>query len=308
MVELDATDRALIDSLVADGRASYASLARRIGMSQAAVKTRVMRLLDHGVIHIMGRIDPRALGYGEFAYCLIGVDGPVAPVSERLARMHETAFVLILAGGHGLFVEFRARDDEQLDAAIERARSDPDVRGIDAASLVAFVKQDWSQTGLDPAADGHRLGARRRQVDDTDITLLRRLAANGRATFADMAEAAGMSHAATRERVLGLLDAGVVTVQTIVSPGVLGVKGYAGVLIEAQGPAGPVATAVAAIPDITLVARVLGRFDVIAEASYRDEAHLAELLDAVRAVAGVRNLESFVYLVEVKESMTAGLT
>ena len=307
MVELDDIDRALIDSLVIDGRASYASLARRIGMSQAAVKARVNRLLNSGVIHILGRIDPRALGYGEFAYCLVDVQGAVASAAERLAEMEEAAFVLILAGARGLFVEFRARDARHLDDAIERARSDPQVRGIDASSLVAYIKQDWSQSGRDPALADHRLGARRRSVDATDIKLLERLAANGRATFADMADAAGMSHAATRDRVLGLMAAGVVTVQTIVSPGVLGVKGYAGLMIEVEGSAEPVAEAIAAIADITLVARVLGRFDVIAEASYRDESHLAELLDSVRSIEGVRQVEAFVYLVEVKESMTAGL-
>jgi len=308
MVELDDIDRALIDSLVADGRASYASLARRIGMSQAAVKARVIRLLDSGAIHIVGRIDPRALGYGEFAYCLVDVQGPVTSVAERLAKMGEAAFVLVVAGARGLFVEFRARDAQQLDAAIERARSDPQIRGIDASSLVAFVKQDWSQSGRNPVGSDHRLGARRRSVDATDIRLLERLAANGRATFAEMSEAAGMSHAATRDRVLGLMSTGVVTVQTIVSPGVLGVKGYAGLMIEVDGPAEPVANQVAAIADITLVARVLGRFDVIAEASYRDEAHLAELLDNVHAIEGVGQVEAFVYLVVVKESMTAGLT
>ncbi len=308
MVDLDDIDRALIDSLVADGRAGYASLARRIGMSQAAVKARVIRLLDSGVIHILGRVDPRALGYGEFAYCLVDVQGPVTSATERLAKMDEAAFVLIVGGARGLFVEFRARDAPHLDAAIERARSDPQVRGIDASSLVAFVKQDWSQSGRDPAGTDHRLGPRRRTVDATDIKLLECLAINGRATFAEMADAAAMSHAATRDRVLGLMAAGVVTVQTIVSPGVLGVKGYAGLMIEVDGPAEPVADQVAAIADITLVARVLGRFDVIAEASYRDESHLAELLDSVRAIAGVGQIEAFVYLVVVKESMTAGLS
>ncbi len=303
VVDLDDTDRALIDSLVADGRASYAALARRIGMSQAAVKARVIRLIDSGVIHILGRIDPRALGYGEFAYCLIDVQGPVAPAARRLAEMDEAAFVLILAGTRGLFVEFRAADAQHLSAAIEQARRNPQVRGIDACSLVAYVKQDWSQTSRDPV----RLGARRRAVDATDIKLLERLAANGRATFAEMADAAGMSHAATRERVLALIAAGVVNVQTIVSPGVLGVQGYAGLMIEVDGPAAPAAETIAAMADITLVAVVLGRFDVIAEASYTDEAHLAELLDRVRAVDGVRQVEAFVYLVEVKESMTAGL-
>ena len=308
VVELDDIDRALIDSLVVDGRASYAALARRIGMSQAAVKARVLRLLDSGAIHIIGRIDPRALGYGEFAYCLVDVSGPVAPAAERLAEIDEAAFVLLLAGPRGLFVEFRARDTEHLNAAIEQARTDPQVRGIDATSLVAYVKQDWSHAGDGSKGGDHRLGARRRSVDATDIRLLECLAADGRSTFAELAGVARMSHAATRERVLALMAAGVVTVQTIVSPGVLGIRGYAGLMIDVEGPARPVAEEIATMSDTTMVATVLGHCDVLVEASYRDEAHLAELLDEIRAIDGVRQVEAFVYLVEVKESMTAGLT
>ena len=166
MADLDGIDRALIDGLVADGRASYAALARRIDMSQAAVKARVIRLLDSGVIHILGRIDPRALGYGEFAYCLIDVEGPVAPVAERLAGMDEAAFVLILAGTRGLFVEFRASDAQHLGDAIERAPIRPSgtghrrllAGGLREAGLVA-IEAATRETG------DHRLGARRRNVD-----------------------------------------------------------------------------------------------------------------------------------------------
>ena len=187
-------------------------------------------------------------------------------------------------------------------------RSDPQVRGLDTASLVAYVKQDWSQIVGGPASRGHHPGPPRRDVDGIDIKLLEHLAADGRATFTDMAQTAGMSQAAARDRVLGLLAAGAVTVQTIVSSGVRGVKGYAGLLVEVDGPARPAAVRIAERPDVALVATVLGRYDFVVEVGYRDETHLAELLDHVRAVENVRRVDAFVYLIEVKESMTAGLT
>ena len=304
---MDDIDRALIDGLVADGRVSYTALARHVGMSQAAVKARVTRLTDNGVVHILGRVDPQALGYGKFAYCLVDVDGPIAPVADRLASMDETAFIVVLAGCSDLLVELRTRDTEHLDAALEAVRADPQVRGLDTASLLAYVKQDWSQIGNSPAGAGNRAGSPGRDVDAIDVKLLEHLAADGRATFTKMAQTVGMSHAAARERVLGLIEAGVVTVQTIVSPGVRGVKGYAGLLIEVNGPARSAAEKIAARPDMALVATVLGRFDLVAEVGYRDENHLAELLDEVRSVDHVRRVDTFVYLVEVKESMTAGL-
>ncbi len=306
-VEIDDIDRALIDQLVADGRASYTALARQVEMSQAAVKTRVKRLIDNGVIHILGRIDPRVLGYGEFAYCLVDVAGRVDPVAKRLAELDEAAFVLIFAGGGGLFIELRARDAEHLNAAIETLRADPQVRGVEVASLIAYIKQDWSQVAGGAHQHGRAVTAPSRGVDNTDIKILQHLARDGRATYTDLALTAAMSPAGAREQVLGLIGSGVVTVQTIVSPGVRGLRGYAGLLIQTSGPVRAAAQAIAQRPDVALVATVLGRFDLIVEVGSRNETHLAHLLDEIRATDNVYRLDAFIYLVEVKESMTAGL-
>jgi Lrp/AsnC family transcriptional regulator, regulator for asnA, asnC and gidA len=60
---LDDVDRALIDALQRDGRASYADLADLVGLSPAATRLRVQRLLDSGVMQVVGVTDPLALGY-----------------------------------------------------------------------------------------------------------------------------------------------------------------------------------------------------------------------------------------------------
>ena len=307
MIKIDGIDRALVDGLVADGRASYTSLARLVDMSQAAVKTRVNRLLERGLIRICGRVDPRALGFGEFAYCLLTVDGPVVPLATRMAELDEAAFVLIASGPYQVFVELHARDRIHLAEAIEHVRADPQVRAVDVSILLDLVKQDWSQIGGDSVRAGLHLDPVRRTVDEIDLRLLEELAIDGRTTFTDMANHVGLSHASARERVLSLMESGIVTVQTIVSPGVRGVKGYVGLYIATSGPVAPIARSIASIPDVALVATILGRYDVIVEAGYGDDDHLIRIIDEIRAIDDVSEIDSFTYLATIKESMAIGL-
>ena len=60
---LDDVDRLLIEALQRDGRASYADLAELVALSPAATRLRVQRLLDSGVVKVVGVTDPLALGY-----------------------------------------------------------------------------------------------------------------------------------------------------------------------------------------------------------------------------------------------------
>ena len=144
-------------------------------------------------------------------------------------------------------------------------------------------------------------------VDAVDMDILGVLAADGRATFADIARQVAVSQGTARQRVRHLEAAGVVTVQTVISPGILGLAGYSAVGITVDGSVEAVAQDAAQLESVALVATAFGAFEVVAEVGYRDLGHLVETLDSLRSIPGVKHLESFSYLVEVKESMEAGL-
>ena len=83
MMSLDDTDRKLIDALQRDGRASYADLAELVGLSPAATRLRVQRLLDAGVVQVVGVTNPLALGYPVMAALGVRVERNVRDVFER---------------------------------------------------------------------------------------------------------------------------------------------------------------------------------------------------------------------------------
>ena len=82
-VRLDDVSKAIIEHLQEDGRQSYATIAKQVGLSEAAVRQRVQRLLDAGVMQIVAVTDPLQVGFRRQAMIGIRVDGDLTPRRRR---------------------------------------------------------------------------------------------------------------------------------------------------------------------------------------------------------------------------------
>jgi len=111
---LDAVDRAIISELQVDGRMSYAELGPRVGMSQAAVRQRVNRLIDRGVMQVVAVTDPLSLGLSTQAMVGITVSGDVRAVAAAVADLVEAEYVLITAGRFDVLAEVLCEDNDAL--------------------------------------------------------------------------------------------------------------------------------------------------------------------------------------------------
>lgn len=60
---LDAVSLAIIEQLQEDGRRPYAAIGKAVGLSEAAVRQRVQKLLDQGVMQIVAVTDPLTVGF-----------------------------------------------------------------------------------------------------------------------------------------------------------------------------------------------------------------------------------------------------
>ena len=292
---------------------SYSHLADTTGLSPSSTKARVDWLVEAGLVSIQGRVDPAVVGLGVFAFAFIDYPSPSFAAAEELAKVPESAFVVVVAGAAGVMVELRCRDWDHLNDAMDRCRSLRSARSFRMATLAEYVKQDWSaithgQAKLVPDSDPPVRERRTNlDIDEIDRELLRVVAANGRITYAEAGHEIGLSAGAVRNRFLRLTDAGALTVQAVVSPGITGLSGYAAIGVSVEAPAQQVARTIAAFDEAALVATVFGVYDVVLEIGYRDSRHLATMLDSLRSIPGVRAVESFPYLVEVKMSMEVGL-
>ena len=111
---LDEVSKAIIEQLQQDGRRSYAAIGKVVGLSEAAVRQRVQRLIDHGVMQVVAVTDPLELGFARQAMVGIRVTGPLDAVADSLADLPEVDYVVVTAGSYDLLVEVVCESDEHL--------------------------------------------------------------------------------------------------------------------------------------------------------------------------------------------------
>ena len=142
---LDEVSKAIIEQRQQDGRRSYAAIGKVVGLSEAAVRQRVQRLLDAGVMQVVAVTDPLELGFARQAMIGIRVQGPLEPVADALAALPEVDDVVVTAGSYDLLVEAVCESDEHLLELIsEKIRSIDSVSSTETFMYLKLHKQTYS--------------------------------------------------------------------------------------------------------------------------------------------------------------------
>jgi Lrp/AsnC family transcriptional regulator, regulator for asnA, asnC and gidA len=142
---LDPANRAIIEQLQNDGRRSYAAIASAVGLSEAAVRQRVQRLLDSGVMQIVAVTDPMQLGFARQAMVGVRADGDLAEVADKLAALPEVDYVVVTAGSFDLLVEIVCNDDKHLLSLLNNSiRAVPGVRDSETFVYLKLAKQTYT--------------------------------------------------------------------------------------------------------------------------------------------------------------------
>ena len=142
---LDEISKAIIEVLQVDGRASYAAIAKEVGLSEAAVRQRVQRLLDAGIMQIVAVTDPIQVGFRRQAMIGLRIDGDMAEVGDALAEMPEVDYVVTTAGSFDILAEVVCEDDEQLlDLLSNRIRKLPGVSTTETFVYLKLNKQHYN--------------------------------------------------------------------------------------------------------------------------------------------------------------------
>jgi Lrp/AsnC family transcriptional regulator for asnA, asnC and gidA len=111
---LDEVSKLIIEQLQQDGRRSYAAIGKAVGLSEAAVRQRVQRLIESGAMQIVAVTDPMTLGFRRQTMIGVRCGGDLERVADDLADMAEIDYVVITAGSFDLLIEVVCEDDDQL--------------------------------------------------------------------------------------------------------------------------------------------------------------------------------------------------
>jgi Lrp/AsnC family transcriptional regulator, regulator for asnA, asnC and gidA len=143
-VVLDDVSKRIIEQLQQDGRRSYAAIGKAVGLSEAAVRQRVQRLIDVGAMQVVAVTDPLTLGFLRQTMVGIRCGGNLEQVAAQLAAMEEIDYVVITAGSFDLLIEVVCENDDQLLEILGRVRSIPSVTATETFVYLKLCKQTYS--------------------------------------------------------------------------------------------------------------------------------------------------------------------
>lgn len=143
--QLDDISKAIIEQLQADGRRSYAEIGKAVGLSEAAVRQRVQRLTESGVMQVVAVTDPMQLGFYRQAMVGIRVSGDTTVVAERLARIPAVDYVVLTAGNFDILAEVVCENDADLIALLNKEiRGIPGVQSTETFVYLKLEKQFYN--------------------------------------------------------------------------------------------------------------------------------------------------------------------
>lgn len=144
-IELDEIDKAIIRELQVDGRMPYAQLAPIVGLSQAATRQRVNRLIDRGAMQVVAVTDPVRLGFGHQAWLGISVSADAALVAKAMADIASVDYVLLTGGRFDILAEVTCSGSDHLLSVVnEDVRSIEGISKIEIMSSLRLVKETYT--------------------------------------------------------------------------------------------------------------------------------------------------------------------
>ncbi|MEM1975422.1 MAG: Lrp/AsnC family transcriptional regulator [Candidatus Caldarchaeum sp.] len=147
---VDDLDLKILNILFEDGRASFADIGRKLGVSENTVRFRFQRLLKTGVIRkVTVLVDHVKLGLKNSAALMLKIESSeINRVLEELKQLREIANIYQLSGDFDAIAVAYGRDLDHIREIVERIKKIPGVISVNTLVTLRVVKTD-TRYGLD---------------------------------------------------------------------------------------------------------------------------------------------------------------
>jgi Lrp/AsnC family transcriptional regulator for asnA, asnC and gidA len=138
-------DKRIIEHLQEDGRRPFTQIAADLGVSEAAIRARTNRLVDRGIIQVVGVTDPLKLGFHQQAMIGIRCEADrLMSVAAQVAEFPEVSYVVVTAGSYDILIETVCEDNDGLLRFLaERLRTISGVRETETFVYLRLIKQSY---------------------------------------------------------------------------------------------------------------------------------------------------------------------
>jgi Lrp/AsnC family transcriptional regulator for asnA, asnC and gidA len=114
--EFSVTDKALLQFFKRDGRMSFTDIASELKLSVSTVRNRYNKLVEEGVLHILGWVDPTKTGFNSYNRVTIEVSPSnlIDSVADELMKIKEISFLALTSGPSDIEINLICRDNRHL--------------------------------------------------------------------------------------------------------------------------------------------------------------------------------------------------
>ncbi|HEU0235756.1 MAG TPA: Lrp/AsnC family transcriptional regulator [Candidatus Limnocylindrales bacterium] len=143
--EVSPLDKRIIEHLQEDGRRPFTQIAADLGVSEAAVRARTNRLVERGILQVVGVTDPLRLGFQQQAMIAVRCESNrLLEVADAISAFPEVDYVVITAGTFDLLVEVVCENTEALLSFLtDKLRAVEGVRETETFVYLRMVKQTY---------------------------------------------------------------------------------------------------------------------------------------------------------------------
>ena len=141
---IDAISKQIIEQLQEDGRRSYAAIGKAVGLSEAAVRQRVQKLVENRTMQIVAVTDPLQLGFTRQAMIGIVATQDINATADRIAALPEVDYCVVTAGPSDILAEVICANDEDLLRVVTKIRGIEGVQSTTTFMYLSLKKQEYN--------------------------------------------------------------------------------------------------------------------------------------------------------------------
>jgi DNA-binding Lrp family transcriptional regulator len=315
LLGLDELDRQIIHALIIDGRAPFSRIAAVVGVSEQTIARRYRRMRSDGLVRVVGLPDSQRLGMSDWTVRLQCVPDAAASVAEALARRPDTSWVSLTSGGTEITCVVKPADrHSRHDLLLRQLPSSRRIVAISAQSVLhmfrggashwpgatqALTDDQAARLAVPPPEAGPA-----KDLGPDDRELLAELARDGRASYAELAQATHWHESTVRRRLEELRAAGILYLDVDVDDSAFGVGAHANLYLSvAPARLAAVGGALAEHPEVPFVAATTGRSNLMATVLCPDDHGVYRYLtERIAKLDGVNGVEVVLVIRSVKRA------
>lgn len=304
MIQLDEVDAEILRSLLKDGRKSFVDIAKECGVTKNKIWKRYKTMEKKGIISgATTQSDFARFGYEAIATLLISVETQqVQQVTHYIQKMTEVRAYRQYNSIYNVRAMTTLRDLKELDQIRGAIRRQLPTTGLKAYiwTDVKNIPENLNLTATQKKIDTVKVDAGKSQlqekteIDELDLQIVDKLALNGRASFSEIAQEIGTSTDTVIKRYYKLKNSGAIKVSIQINPNKIGYRAILdfNIAFASSGNLSGIVVALTKIPDVIIIIKTSGDYDVQLTAMIRDLEQMYWIQDQIAKTKGVTKMEA----------------